>query len=89
MTHVVLAAMLAGYLALTPAGGNLAPGERRKHPAGVRRPPIRFSDNSTIPSLPRCVLILDEPFEPCCVYIRIDDVVYALSLRTLDMSSMN
>lgn len=89
MTHVVLAAMLAGYLALTPAAGNVAPGERRKPPAGLRRPPMRFSDSSTVPSLPQCVLILDEPFEPSCVYIRIDDVVYALSLRTLDMSSMN
>lgn len=88
MTQVVLAAMLAGYLALAPAS-EAAPGERGKRPVPLDRRTARFPDSPYLPVLPKRVLILDEPFEPYCVYIRVDDVVYALSLRAPDVSSLN
>src|SRR5688572_29144570 len=87
MTQVVLAAMLAGYLALAPAEDNTSPGGRRRFASGTSgsdRRSRRFSSTPAVYAVRQRVLILDHPFEPCCVYIRIDNAVYALGLHTLD-----
>ena len=90
MTQVVLAAMLAGYLALAPAEDNTSPGGRRRFASGTSgtsgsdRRSLRFSGTPAVYDVRQRVLILDHPFEPCCVYIRIDNAVYALGLHTLD-----
>jgi len=76
--------MLAGYLALAPAEDNTSPGGRRRFASGSNRRSPRFSGSPAVYDVRQRVLILDHPFEPRCVYIRIDNAVYALGLHTLE-----
>lgn len=78
MSQLVLAAVLAGYLAVTPAYSDWS--REAKHRRGARSP-IRFSNAPLLPVLQKRVLTLEETPQPPCIHIRIDDAVYAIELR--------
>lgn len=77
MTQIVLAAVLTGYLAVTPAI-KASRNVRRIEPASSGRAAFDESNIVRVPT--RCVLILDQPLEPSFAYLRVDNAVYALRL---------
>ena len=88
MTQIVLSLMLGGYLSLAPPA-EASFSRRRKQLEALDIRVSCFSDSRYVPTLPKQVLILDELFEPPCVYIRVDDAVFVLSLQAFGSSSVN
>lgn len=79
MTQTILAMILAGFLAFSPTTETP---DKRTQDLRANRRAVRRDASSVAPVGSRRVLILDQPLEPRYTYIRVDNAVYALSLRT-------